>query len=74
MNSLDHLDCSHGALAVFLFQEANFTPHHCRHLFELALVLLLLTTWISDCVSLAHIVEIRMNSLSVLFRDGISSS
>ena len=25
-NSLDHLDCSHGALAVFLFQEANFSP------------------------------------------------
>jgi len=38
------------------------------------LVLILLTIWISGCLSLAHIVEIRMNSLSVLFRDGSSSS
>ena len=29
-NSLDHLDCSHGVLAVFFnifFQEANISPH-----------------------------------------------
>ena len=35
---------------------------------------ILLTICISDCLSLAHIGKIRMNSLSVLFRDGKSSS
>jgi len=37
-------------------------------------VLISLTIWISDSLSVAHKVEIRMNSLSVLFRDGSSSS
>ena len=49
-----------------LFQEAYFSPHQWRQLLELALVLILLTIWISDCLSLAHIVEIRMNSLSII--------
>ena len=57
-----------------LFKEANFSPHQWRQLLELALVLISLTIWISDCLSLAHIVKIRMNSLSVWFRDGGSSS
>ena len=43
-------------------------------LLELAHVLFLLKIWISDCLCLAHIVEIRMNSLSVWFWDGSSSS
>ena len=58
----------------FLFQEANFSPHQWSQLLELVLVLILLIIWISGCLSLAHIVKIRMNSLSVLFRDGSSSS
>jgi len=43
-------------------------------LLELVLVLFLLTIWISGCLCLATIVEIRINSLSVSFRDGSSSS
>ena len=36
---------------------------------DFALVLFLLIIWISDCLWLAHIVEIRMNSRSVKFQD-----
>ena len=57
-----------------LFKEAKFCPHQWRQLLEVALVLISLTIWISDCLSLAHIVRIRMNLLLVLFRDGSSSS
>ena len=59
---------------LFLFQEAYFSPHQWRQLLKLALVLILLTIWILDSLSLAHLVEIRMNSLSVLFWDGSLSS
>ena len=38
-----------------------------KAMFELARVVFLLAISISDCICLAHIVEIRMNSLSVLF-------
>ena len=58
----------------FFFQEAYFFPHHWRQLLELALVLILLTIWILDSLSLAHMVQIRMNSLSVLFWDRSLSS
>ena len=51
----------------FLFQEANFSPHQRRQLLEFALVLFLLTIWISDCICLAHIIEISMHSLSGSF-------
>ena len=47
-----------------LFQKQISLPLR-RQLLELALVLILLTIWISGCLSLANIVEIRMNSLSV---------
>ena len=57
----------------FLFQEAKFSPYHWRQLLELALVLFLMTIWISDCICLARIVNIRINSLSVSFWDGSSS-
>ena len=78
-NFLEHLDCSHGALAVFIpgsqFLSKNFSPINEGSCWTLPLqVLSSLTIWISDCSSLAHIVKIRMNSLSVLFRDGGSSS
>ena len=56
-------------IIIFLFKEANFSPHQERQLLELALVLYLLTIWISDRLCLAHIVEIRMYSVSVSFRD-----
>ena len=75
-NSLDHLDCSHGVLAVFiikfLFQEANFSPHQPMQLLELSLVLFPLTIWISDCLCLAHIAT-RNQDVSFI-RDGSSSS
>ena len=72
-NSLDYLDCSDGALAIFI-EGSKCLSHPWRQLLELALVQISLTIWISDCLSLAHIVEIRMNSLSVLFQDRSSSS
>jgi len=56
-----------------LFKEANLSPHQWRQMPELSLVLTTLTIWISDNLSLAHIVKIRMNSLSVIFQDGGSS-
>ena len=78
VNSLYHLDWSHSALAFFLiklsFQEGNLSRHQWRQLLELALLLFLLTTWISDCLCLGRIAEIRMNSLSVFFQDGSSFS
>ena len=57
----------------------KFSPHHCHGStgtiwLELALVLVSLTIWILDSLSLTHIVKIRMNSLPVLFQDGTSSS
>ena len=61
--------------ASILFQEANFSPINEGSCWNLPLQeLISLTIWISDCLSLAHIVEIRMDSLSVLFQDGSSSS
>ena len=58
-----------------LFKEANFSPINEGSCWNLTLqVLLSLTIWISDCLSLAHIVNIRMNLLSVLLRDGSLSS
>ena len=65
-NSLDHLDCSLGALSVFCniffisgskFLSPSLNMRLCYFP----------TIWISDCLSLSHIVEIRMNSLSVYF-------
>ena len=77
-NSLDHLDCSHGSLAEFcnkfFVSGSKFLSRHWRQLLELALVLIFLTIWISDCLFLAHIVKIRRNTLSILFWDGSSSS
>ena len=64
--------CSYGTPAVFFFKEAKFS-HRWRQLLELALVQISLSICISDHLSLAHIVEIRMNSLSVLFWDRSSS-
>ena len=66
-NSLDHLNCIYSELAV-LYNTINisgtkFRSHQRTQLLELARVLFLLTTWISDCLFLAHIVKIRMNSL-----------
>ena len=57
-----------------LFKEANFSPHQWRQLLELASVLFLLPISISECIFLAHIVEVRMNSLSVSFWDRSSYS
>ena len=74
-NILDHLDCSHGALTVFYLRKQICLPINEGSCWNLPLqVLISLTIWISDCLSLAHIVEIRINSLSVWFRDGSSSS
>ena len=68
-------DCSYGALAVFYFRKQIALPINKGSCWNLPLqVLISLTIRISDCLSLAHIVEIRMNSLSVLFRDGSLSS
>ena len=65
-NSLDHLDCSRGTLAVFynkiFILGRKFLSHQWRQLLELELVLFLLTIWIPDCLCLAHTVEIRINS------------
>ena len=59
----------------FVFQEANFSPHQWRQLLELALVLFLLTIWISDCLCLAHIAAQNQDEFTVSFvRDGSSSS
>ena len=106
VNILDHLDCSHGALAVFYFRSKFLYPsmksvvRTCACAYSLMRILAVfyfrkqislpindgsfwnlplqvrisLTIRISDCLFLAHIVHIRMNSLSVLFRDGCSSS
>jgi hypothetical protein len=69
-NSLDHLDCSHRASAVFYLGKQISLPINEGSCWNLPLqVLISLTIWISDCLSLAHIVEIMMSSLSVLFRD-----
>ena len=66
-NSLDHLDCSLGALAVYY--NKNFISGSKFLSPSLNLRLCYLSTiWISDCLHLAHIVEIRMNSLSVYFK------
>ena len=105
-NILDHLDCSHGALAVFYFRSKFLYPsmksvvRTCACAYSLMRILAVFyfrkqislpindgsfwnlplqvrissTIRISDCLSLAHIVEIRINLLSVLFRDGSSSS
>ena len=59
---------------MFLISEGKFLSHQWRQLLELELVLFFLTIWISDCFCLAHIVEIRIHSLSVLIQDRISSS
>ena len=57
-----------------LFQETKFSLHQRRQLLELALVLFLLSIWISDSLCLAHVVKIRMNSPSVSFEDRSLSS
>ena len=64
-NSLDHLDWSHSVLVVFNFLYSEKKK-------SLPPIKAVVRT--SDCLSLAHTVEIRMNSLSVFFRDGNSSS
>ena len=77
-NSLYHSYCSQGALVVFynnfFISGSKFLSHQWRQWLELALVLILLTIWISYCFSLAHKVEIWMNLLSVSFRDESASS
>ena len=74
-NILEHLECSHGALAIFYLRKQISLPSNKGSCWNLPLqVLISLTIRISDCLSLAHIVEIRMNSLTVLFWDGSSSS
>ena len=75
-NSLDHLDCSHCALAVFiiifLFQEANFYTQQWTQLLKLTLVLLFFTIWISDCLCLTHIASQNQDELTVsLFQDEV---
>ena len=77
MNSFDHLDCSHGVGSIleynFYFRK-QISLHQSRQLLEFVLVLFLLTIWISDVLCLAHIIKIRMNSLSISFQDERSSS
>ena len=77
-NALDHLHCSHGVHSVFynifFISGSKSLSHHWRQLLALAFVLFILTILISDCICLAHIVEIGMNSLSILFWDGSLSS
>ena len=50
VNSLDHLDCSHGVMAVFcnncFISGGKYLIHQRRQLLELALVFFLLTIWI----------------------------
>ena len=76
-NSLDHLDFS---LAVFynknFISGSKFLYQSMKGMLELVLVLFLLAISISDYIYilLAHKVEIRMNSLSLSFWDGNSSS
>ena len=50
-----------------LFQEANFSPHQWRQLLDPALVLFLLTIWISDCLCLVHIASWKLDELTVSF-------
>ena len=50
-----------------LFQEANFSPHQWRQLLELALVLILLTIWISDCLCLTHIATRNQDEFTLSF-------
>ena len=72
---LDHLDCSHSTLAEIYFRKQISLPINEGSCWNLPLQMLIsLTIWVSDCFTLAHIVEIRMNSLSVLFWNGSSSS
>ena len=69
-NFLDNLEFSHCVLALFynnFLVQQIFLSHQRSQLLELALVLLFLTIWISDCLCLYHTIEIRMNSLSVFF-------
>ena len=65
-NSLDHLDCNLGALAVYYNKKIISGSKFLSPSLNLRLCYLS-TIWISDCLHLAHIVEIRMNSLSVYF-------
>jgi len=51
----------------FFFQEANFCAHQWRRLLELALVLFLLTIWISDFLFLAHIASQNQDDFTVSF-------
>ena len=69
------MDCSLAVCYNIIFISGRkFLSYQWRQLLELALVLFLLAISISDYICLAHIVEIRMNSLSVSFQDGTSCS
>ena len=58
----------------FFISGSKFIWHQWRQLLELEPLLFHLAISISDCLCLAHILEIRMNSLSVSFQDGSSCS
>ena len=75
MNSLDYLDCS---LAVFynkiFISGSKFFSQSMKAVVETCSCAVSLGHLDFRLLCLAHIVEIRMNLLSVLFRDGSSSS
>ena len=70
VNSVDHLDCSYGGLTVFhkkiCISGSKFLSHQWRQLLELALVLFLLTIWISDCC-LAHVATRNQDEFTLSF-------
>ena len=51
----------------FLFQRADFSSQQWRQLLEFALVLFLLTIWISDYLCLAHIATRNQDECTVSF-------
>ena len=70
VNFVDHLDCSYGGLTVFhkkiCISGSKFLSHQWRQLLELALVLFLLTIWISDCC-LAHVATRNQDEFTLSF-------
>ena len=70
-DSLDHLDCSHGVLALlcnnFFISGSKCLSHQWRQLLELTLVLFLSSIWISDCLCLARIATRNQDEFTVSF-------
>ena len=66
--------CWQYVIIIFLFQEANVSPHQLRQLIELALVLFLLTIWIFRLYMFGSHSENKVEFTVSFIRDGSSSS